>query len=158
MPQLDTVTFFSQYVWLVVFFGGFYLSIVKYYLPKMGRILKVRQKKMVLADGPVGSGEVESVRSVGNTLVLQATKQARTRFVENAQSTWAWSSQVLAAAQSGHFATPNASYDTSLKTVSLQQSRIVRDMTTCVGGVVPGSEQCTGTQKVYAAHLLANLS
>ena len=46
MPQLDTVTFISQYFWLCFFFLGFYFSLVQYFLPKMARILKFRQEKM----------------------------------------------------------------------------------------------------------------
>ena len=46
MPQLDTVTFMSQYFWLCFFFLGFYFSLVQYFLPKMARILKFRQEKM----------------------------------------------------------------------------------------------------------------
>jgi len=42
MPQLDIATFFSQYIWLCVFYIGFYLVLVHYYLPKLARILKVR--------------------------------------------------------------------------------------------------------------------
>ena len=42
MPQLDLVTFFSQYFWLVFFYLGFYLLLVHHFLPQMARILKVR--------------------------------------------------------------------------------------------------------------------
>ena len=42
MPQLDLVTFLSQYIWLVVIYLGFYLALVHTFLPKMARILKVR--------------------------------------------------------------------------------------------------------------------
>ena len=42
MPQLDSATFFSQYIWLVVFYIGFYLLLVQTFLPQMARILKTR--------------------------------------------------------------------------------------------------------------------
>jgi hypothetical protein len=47
MPQLDQVTFLSQFFWLCIFYFAFYFYIVKYFLPSMGRIYKIRAKKMI---------------------------------------------------------------------------------------------------------------
>jgi Leucine-rich repeat (LRR) protein len=46
MPQLDQVTYFSQFFWLCIFYFTFYVFIVKTFLPKISRILKLRAKKM----------------------------------------------------------------------------------------------------------------
>ena len=60
MPQLDKVTFLSQFFWLCIFFGGFYIFQLKFFLPKMSRILKFRKKKMnesrEIVDGEQNSG------------------------------------------------------------------------------------------------------
>jgi len=42
MPQLDKVTFLSQFFWLCIAFSGLYLILVKTFLPYLSRILKVR--------------------------------------------------------------------------------------------------------------------
>ena len=42
MPQLDHVTYFSQYFWLCVVFFAFYGACVKYYLPGLSRLAKYR--------------------------------------------------------------------------------------------------------------------
>ncbi len=47
MPQLDIASFFSQYVWLMVFYVGFYFILVNNFLPKLSRILKVRANKII---------------------------------------------------------------------------------------------------------------
>ena len=44
MPQLDHVTYFSQYFWLCVVFFGFYGLCVKFYLPGLTRLAKYRAK------------------------------------------------------------------------------------------------------------------
>lgn len=44
MPQLDTVTFMSQYFWFIIIFLLLYFRIVIYYLPAIARSLKLRQK------------------------------------------------------------------------------------------------------------------
>lgn len=69
MPQLDTVTFFSQFFWLSFFFLGFYGILVKYYLPKMSRILKIRTRKMTLASS--GSSTDKSVDFVNENTSLR---------------------------------------------------------------------------------------
>jgi len=43
MPQLDTVTFLSQFFWLFVLYTSFYIVLAKVFLPKMAAILKVRE-------------------------------------------------------------------------------------------------------------------
>jgi hypothetical protein len=43
MPQLDKVTFLSQFFWLCVVFFGLYLLLVKFFLPSFARLVKVRQ-------------------------------------------------------------------------------------------------------------------
>ena len=45
MPQLDKVTFLSQFFWFTVFFFGFYLFQLKFFLPELLRILKYRKKR-----------------------------------------------------------------------------------------------------------------
>ena len=46
MPQFDKITFFNQVFWLFFFFGGFYLTFLKIFLPKLASILKARTKKL----------------------------------------------------------------------------------------------------------------
>jgi hypothetical protein len=46
MPQLDKVTFLSQFFWLCIVFFGLYLILVKHYLPALARIVLVRQSVM----------------------------------------------------------------------------------------------------------------
>jgi len=45
MPQLDHLTYFSQYFWLCVTFFGFYAMCVKFYLPGLSRLAKYRGKR-----------------------------------------------------------------------------------------------------------------
>lgn len=46
MPQFDKITFFNQVFWLFTFFAGFYLIFLKIFLPKLGSVLKIRNKKL----------------------------------------------------------------------------------------------------------------
>ncbi len=44
MPQLDTVSFMSQYFWFIVIFLLIYFRVVVYYLPNIAKTLKLRYK------------------------------------------------------------------------------------------------------------------
>lgn len=44
MPQLDTVSFMSQYFWFIIIFLLIYFRVAVYYLPNIARTLKLRYK------------------------------------------------------------------------------------------------------------------
>lgn len=44
MPQLDPITYFTQYFWFIVVFFSLYIIIATNVLPHIGKILKTRNK------------------------------------------------------------------------------------------------------------------
>jgi Plant ATP synthase F0 len=44
MPQLDALTYFTQYVYLVITFVGVYIFVLNFIMPQVISILKLRQK------------------------------------------------------------------------------------------------------------------
>lgn len=50
MPQLDIVTFFTQFFWLCLFFGTFYILCVKYFLPLLSRLFYIRGLKAIVIE------------------------------------------------------------------------------------------------------------
>jgi hypothetical protein len=46
MPQFDKLTFFNQIFWVVFIFFGFYFVLLRFFLPKLSSVLKIRQKKL----------------------------------------------------------------------------------------------------------------
>jgi hypothetical protein len=71
MPQFDKITFFNQIFWLFVFFSGYYLLLLKVFLPKLGAVLKARSKKLQKGtEGVVGfKQEQEEVSVVFNNSI-----------------------------------------------------------------------------------------
>jgi hypothetical protein len=47
MPQLNTAIYFHQYGWLFLTFFFFYLIFLKYYLPKVIRLVKIESNHLV---------------------------------------------------------------------------------------------------------------
>jgi F0F1-type ATP synthase membrane subunit b/b' len=44
MPQLDTLTYFSQFTWFIIIFLSFYVLLSNNVIPSIGTILKIRNK------------------------------------------------------------------------------------------------------------------
>lgn len=59
MPQLDKVTYLSQVFWLFVMFFSFYIIILKWMLPTIVTILKLRKNKIDSDSQRVGGLEIE---------------------------------------------------------------------------------------------------
>ena len=122
MPQLDKTTFFSQFLWLLFFYVGFYLVILKYFLPRLSRILKVRQKKVSLSQQGASAllQEREKVEGSLNALVEQGVRVSKGLFQENLQATQEWLNKALIDSNRTTLKDANQSYVATLgeKTIS----------------------------------------
>ena len=97
MPQLDTVTFLSQFFWLAFFFLGFYFALVQFFLPRMARILKFRGQKMeqiktqsAFALAEAQGHQQKRWENYGHSLALQKklATQAAALQKEAVEETW----------------------------------------------------------------------
>jgi hypothetical protein len=89
MPQLDQVTYFSQFFWLCIFYFTFYVFVVKLYLPKISRILKLRSKKMNKDSNISHSEESTEINSLSDyeTILLTGIKESRDFLAQNLEGT-----------------------------------------------------------------------
>ncbi len=88
MPQLDKVTFLSQFFWFCVVFITMYLVLVKFYLPAIARIVKVRQNLASDADE-----EANSVESTNAAIYTQSIEASMTAFQMHSTFLESWSAQ-----------------------------------------------------------------
>ena len=97
MPQLDTVTFLSQFFWLAFFFLGFYFALVQFFLPRMARLLKFRGQKMeqiktqsAFALAEAQGHQQKRWENYGHSLALQKqlATQAAALQKEAVEETW----------------------------------------------------------------------
>ena len=92
MPQLDQVTFFSQFFWLFFFFIAFYLLLLKNFLPSLSRILKYRKNKITYSQQGVLKEEKQR-NQLGNILdglVERAGDGSQTLFQTNLRAIQHW--------------------------------------------------------------------
>lgn len=145
MPQLDTLTFFSQFFWLCIFYLGFYLALVKYFLPKMSRILKIRNLKMNAgsASGPLQEmkQEHEIIKQQRDQSLLNALKESRQLFQESAQSTQVWLQKVLEDVNKNQLQEMNKAYIQSVSDLSTSQALVLNNLKTIIA---PSSYKASG--------------
>ena len=97
MPQFDTAAFFSQLFWLTVTFYGFYIIIFQTYLPGLTRILKVRRKKLELAQSQGSAFEEERLETVASfeNIFAKSANESRALLGKTLDSGSAWASTSL---------------------------------------------------------------
>jgi hypothetical protein len=124
MTQLDKVTFFSQFFWLCFFFLGFYFIMLKYFLPKMSRILLLRKKKMSFSHQGMSSLQQENqyIRHSFDTLLSQALITSKTLFFSLFSRTTGWLQDSVSLINQTQYQAVNKSYVQSLGETSLSQN------------------------------------
>ena len=124
MPQLDKVTFLSQFFWLCLFYLGFYYLVIKYFLPKISRILTLRKKKMNLSQYGSNSLQQENqqVRQNLDNILSRGLSLSRNVFNDFLSRTNSWLDRSLTGVNKTHYKTVNNSYIQSLGEASLSQN------------------------------------
>ena len=116
MPQLDQVTFFSQYFWLCLLFFTFYLFLYKHFLPKMSRILKYRKRKVALSQQGISTMEQENEKAGSSyqTLLFSGLSHSASLFDGSLKQLDSWLSQVLDQSNHTRLSVANRNYIYSL--------------------------------------------
>lgn len=122
MPQLDKVTFLSQFFWLCFFFLGFFYVVSKYYLPQIGRILALRKQKMASGEGLSPLQENQQVRENSELLFSNALVTSKSLLKSLFSRTTVWLDTHTTLINESHFHDANASYVHSLGETSLSQN------------------------------------
>lgn len=127
MPQLDKVTFLSQFFWLCVFYLGFYFILLKYFLPKISRILALRKKKLSFSQEGVSSLQQENlqVRQNFETVVSRALAASKNVFNDFFSRTTGWLDNCVLSMNKTHYKNLNQSYIQSLGETSLSQNLLL---------------------------------
>lgn len=94
MPQLDQVTFFSQFFWLCVFYFAFYVILLKTFLPAMNRILRFR-KKIQLASSDEYVDEYQSLLQNYHTSRLPEIRSSSDHLTNILTKTNQWANSTL---------------------------------------------------------------
>jgi len=124
MPQLDKVTFLSQFFWLCFFFLGFYYIILKFYLPQISRILALRRKTMGFSQEGMTTlqDENQQVRENYDVLFSKALTTSKNVFNFFFSRTTDWLNTNAISITKTQYNKINSSYMESLGETSLSQN------------------------------------
>jgi Plant ATP synthase F0 len=124
MPQLDKVTFLSQFFWLCFFYLGFYYILVKYFLPKISRILAVRKRKLNLSHEGIQlvQSENKEIRTSSENILFKAFGTSKEIFQNFFFKTTNWVNQTVSSVNQNHYLPINKSYIDFLGETSLSQN------------------------------------
>jgi len=127
MPQLDKITFLSQFFWLSFFYLGFYFLIYKYFLPKMSRTLKFRKRRMNTSQEGVTSMGEESDKVVNSyqTLLSTGLTTCRSVFNQNFKGAEEWLNSTVSQANQRILKNTNQRYISSLGERSISQRLVI---------------------------------
>jgi len=116
MPQLDKVSYFTQFFWLTLTVTVFYVVLVKYYLPTISRTLKMRQYK-VEAHTSENPYEVEECRVFQDRekVIRDSLTQARQALDKSFDITANWVSDTVRQTNSSHFKVADQNYQAHLR-------------------------------------------
>ena len=135
MPQLDKLTFLSQFFWLCIAYLGFYLILVKHFLPRIHRILKIRSLKMNSATGSAlleMKQENDGGHQLRDSFVTDALKESRHFFNETYQNTQVWLSKVLDDINKNQLQEMNSAYLHSISDLSVSQNLLLNNLKTVI--------------------------
>ncbi len=124
MPQLDKVTFLSQFFWLCFFYINFYFLILKFFLPKMSLILKLRKNKLTGSQNNVSNLQQENqkIRTTYDTLFTTALTASKTAFNENFKRVEKWLHNAVENTEKKHYKSLNNKYICSVGETSLAEN------------------------------------
>jgi hypothetical protein len=127
MPQLDKITFLSQFFWLSFFYLGFYFLIYKYFLPKMSRTLKFRKRRMNTSQDGTLNMEEEShkVASSYQTLLSTGLNTCKSVFNQNFKGAEDWLNNTVSQANQTKYKNTNVLYISSLGERSISQRLVI---------------------------------
>lgn len=84
MPQFNLDNFVPQLVWLTIFFAILYFGIVRFTLPKLGRVMAAREDKVAgdLSTAETAKAEADRIEADYAAGVAQAQEKARGALAE----------------------------------------------------------------------------
>lgn len=82
MPQLDVSSFTTQILWLVIVYFTFYILLLKFILPKIGRILKFRESYKIPSKSKIFAAANDNSIKNSTTSQLLNIINSNNKFIE----------------------------------------------------------------------------
>ena len=158
MPQLDQVTFFSQFFWLCFFYFTFYVVLLKSFLPPMNRILRFR-KKIHQASSDFYVDEYQSLLQNYHTSRLPEIRSSSNHLANVMQKTQHWVDSTFTQFNSTNeqSKTMNQMYLRSIGEMTISQHMMTTSFDIVFPPIQPTQNAGVMKQKLYAQGIVSRL-
>ena len=121
MPQLDLMTFFTQFFWFSLGFSFFYIFLLHFVMPVIALNLKFRKKRLDILANDINKkkeGAISLLTTYDNVL-LKTLNFSRLYVTKTANYGNSWVQKTTSEINSVHFLQPNTFYIKSVVVKSL---------------------------------------
>lgn len=116
MPQLDATTYFTQFFWLVFTYATFYIFLTKTILPKIAKVLYVRQQKA--AQNTTQANQHTPTQTITQSTtqqMLEACTQSKNMLETTVKQSHQWFTQATTQVQNTQLQKMQANYKTHMQ-------------------------------------------
>ena len=119
MPQLDLMTFFTQFFWFSIGFSSFYIFLLHFITPAIALNLKFRKKRLHILANDINKKKegAQSLLTTYDSVLLKVLSFSRLYVVKIVHFGNSWVQRTVLETNSSHFLQPNVRYikDISIK-------------------------------------------
>lgn len=158
MPQLDQVTYLSQFFWLCFFYLTFYVVLLKSFLPKMNRILRFRTKiHQASSDSYVG--EYQSLLQKSHTIRVPEIRSSSNHLAKVMANTRNWVDSTFTQYQrtNQQSTTMNQMYIRSIGEMAMTHHLMAASMDLVFPPIQSTQNAGEAKQKLFAHKLISRL-
>jgi hypothetical protein len=122
MPQLDLMTFFTQFFWFSIGFSIFYIFLLHHVMPVIALNLKFRKKRLDILANDINKKKegVLSLLTTYDNVLLKTLNFSRLYLTKTVNYGNSWVQKTASDINSAHFVQPNTSYVKSIAVRSLK--------------------------------------
>ena len=112
MPQLDLMTFFTQFFWFSLGFSFFYIFLLHYIMPSISLNLKLRKKKLELLANDINKKKesASDLLTTYDSILSKTLNFSRSYLLKVTNYGNTWVSNSITSINSNNFANANNDY------------------------------------------------
>lgn len=127
MPQLDHVSYFSQFFWVSIFFLSFYVILVRSLLPRVATVLKLRKKLTLGSSNEISSPKFSSESNSYESVLSGSIKETNALLADVSRNSSEWVKSTTEKIASQNLGESNSKYLESIADI-LSKKYIIQSL------------------------------
>lgn len=127
MPQLDHVSYFSQFFWVSILFLSFYVILVRSLLPRVATVLKLRKKLTMNGSSEASGQKFTSVANSYENVLSESIKETNALLSNVSRNSSEWVKSTIEKIASQNLGESNSRYLESIADI-LSKKYIIQSL------------------------------